>query len=458
MPPLDDLVTIYRAAIERVDPYRMIVDQLSLEGEELRVPTEGGELRLDLGRFRRIIVIGTGKATAKMALGIEEKLRGRIAAGLIAVKRGHTERLGIIRTIEAGHPVPDEESIRAGREIRELCRDADETTLFINLISGGGSACLCLPKEWEEQGDRRSITLAEKQAVTGALLACGAEIGEINCVRKHLSDIKGGGLARICSPGTSLNLILSDVVGDRLDAIASGLAVGDSTTYEDALAVLRRYHIEQETPKAVRHLLELGAAGKVMETPKPGDPIFERVHSVLLGSNLTALGAAAKRAVSLGYRVTVLTSMLTGEAREAAKVFAGIGADIERHDLLSTRPACVLAGGETTVTLRGDGKGGRNQELALSFLREIASGETRESTYFLSAGTDGNDGPTDAAGAFACARARAAAAEAGLSIDDYLARNDSYHFFERIGYLFKPGATNTNVGDLQVLIVTSSPR
>ncbi len=443
---IQELEQIFFAGVDRVDPYEMIRAKIRLEDSLLRISDDSGEILIDLEQYDRILVHGAGKATAKMALAVEELLAERLSDGVIAVKAGHTERLSKIRTIEAGHPVPDKESLRAAEELRALADQATERTLFLGLISGGGSACLCLP--------RAGINLEEQQRVTELLLSCGADIGEINTVRKHLSAIKGGGLARMLSPATSINIILSDVVGDRLDSIASGLTVPDGTTFADALHIVERYSLRGELPESVQELLDAGAAGRIEETPKPGDPAFADVRNVLLGTNRAALNAAAACAQDLGYNVLVLSSQITGEAREIAKFYHAIAADLESHGLAVQRPACVLGGGETTVTLRGSGRGGRNQELALSFLTELSRRNGKaKGIYFLSAGTDGNDGPTDAAGAFACREAAMAAAERGLDLEDYLARNDSYALFDEIGYLFKPGPTNTNVCDLQILLV-----
>lgn len=451
---IDDLREIFFAAVGRVDPYDMIRSRVQLDESYLHVRGESEDLVVDLASYTRIVVLGTGKATAKMALAIEELLGDRLTDGLVSVKRGHTQPLARIRTIEAGHPVPDRESVRAGREMAELCRGSDEATLFINLISGGGSACLCSPREWSRAGRLRSISLEEMQAVTELLLSCGADIGEINTVRKHLSNIKGGGLARMMYPATSLNIILSDVVGDRLDAIASGLTVGDPTTFSDVHSILARYEIERRLPEAVRELIEDGLAGEAPETPKPGDPVLQSVRNILLGTNRAALRAAGERARTLGYNVVLLSSQITGEAREIAKFYLGIAFDVAEHELAVSKPACLIGGGETTVTLRGGGKGGRNQEMALSFLQGLAlRNPPPPRIYFLSAGTDGNDGPTDAAGAFACAEALDAASRRDLPLERFLADNDSYSFFDSVGYLFKSGPTNTNVCDLQVLVV-----
>ncbi|HUX21384.1 MAG TPA: glycerate kinase [Spirochaetia bacterium] len=447
---LEELKEIFFAGVKRVDPYEMIRRRVRIEGSRLLVADESAEIEIDLAEYDRIFVHGAGKATAKMALAIEELLGDRLTDGVISVKAGHTERLSRVRIIEAGHPVPNKESVRAAHEIAELCRRGDERSLYIGLISGGGSACLCYPREWD--GGR--IQLQEKQAVTGLLLSCGADIGEINMVRKHLSGIKGGQLARLIRPAASLNLILSDVVGDRLDSIASGLTVADNSSFSDAQGVIDRYGLHDRLPDSVKALLAAGISGRVSETPKHGDPIFDQVQNVLLGTNLAALRASGERAKELGYEVRLLSSQITGEAREAAKFYLGIALDIAEHGLAARRPACIIGGGETTVTVSGAGKGGRNQELALAFLHGLSlRGKGTEGIYFLSAGTDGNDGPTDAAGAFACNQAIERAAARKLPIQDYLVGNDSYTFFDAIDHLFKSGPTNTNVCDLQILLV-----
>lgn len=449
-----DLAEIFFAGVERVDPYEMIRRRMRMEGSLLRIEEDTGGIEIDLDRYDKIFVHGAGKATAKMALAVEELLGDRLTDGVIAVKTGHIEKLSRVRIIEAGHPVPNAESVRAAHEIAELCERGDESMLYIGLISGGGSACLCYPREWSEAGVRRRIELEDKQKVTELLLSCGADIDEINTVRKHLSSIKGGELARMIYPAASLNIVLSDVVGDRLDSIASGMTVGDGTSFADAQSVLDRYGLRDRVPPSVGDLMDAGLSGAIPDTPKPGDPLFEQVRNVLLGTNLAALRAAGERAKELGYHVVLLSSQITGEAKEVAKVYLGIAYDLVDHDLLTTKPACVIGGGETTVTLRGKGKGGRNQELALAFLRGLASRTPRpEGISFLSAGTDGNDGPTDAAGAFACPAAIDAAERRKASLDRYLSENDSYSFFQSIDCLFKSGPTNTNVCDLQILLV-----
>lgn len=444
---LQDLTHIFRAGLAQVDPYQMIINQVTCQGDLLKIEKPNQELEFDLRKFERIVVLGAGKATAKMALAIENILGTRISEGLISVKHGHIEKLNYVKTIQAGHPVPDDESLRASQEIADICRRGDERTLFINLISGGGSALLSLPAA--------ELTPEEKRETTSLLLACGADIGELNGIRKHLSGIKGGQLAALMAPATSLNLILSDVVGDRLDTIASGLTAGDETTFAQAMATINKYQLADKLPGHVLRHLEAGVRREITETPAPGDPVFHHVHNILIGTNYTALLAAQKEAENLGYHPVILSSQITGEAREAAKFLAGIGKDIAAHDLLAAKPACLIAGGETTVTLRGKGLGGRNQEMALAFLAEIQNDpDGTRNLHFLSAATDGNDGPTDAAGGFASHNVLQAAQTQGLSIQHFLSENNSYAFFDKAGYLYKTGPTNTNVCDLQMLIVT----
>lgn len=454
MPPYPDLESIFRAGLDRADPYRMLAEHVSLRGETLSIQFEGESRSIDLSQFRRIYVFGAGKASARMAQAVEAVLGERITAGVVAVKYGHTAPLSTVRLVEAAHPVPDANSLRAAAEISTLAHTFTAETLVINLISGGGSALFDGLQSYEDGGRTVQLTLADLQATTQALLACGAEIGEINCIRKHLSTVKGGRLARLLYPATSLNFILSDVIGDRLDAIASGLTVPDRTTFADAAAVIQKYGLAGRLPPAVAKLIELGAAGLAPETPKPGDPAFERCHNLLIGTLYHSLLAAQERARALGYHPLVLTSQLTGEAREVAKMLLGIARDVRKRGLLAPRPACLVAGGETTVTLRGSGLGGRNQEMALAFLAGLKDDPAgSQGIYFLSASTDGSDGPTDAAGAFASLELLGQAARQGLNPIPYLQNNDSYHFFEPLGALLKTGPTGTNVCDLQIILV-----
>lgn len=448
---LEILESVFRAGLKRVDPLLMMKSQLSLNGDELVIDTGTERHSIDLRKVRRIIVTGMGKASARMALGLQEVLGDRIDAGIIAVKYGHTEVLDKIRLIEAGHPVPDRGSVNAANEIISLMKGAGEGDLVINLVSGGGSAVMSSP--YSGAGGVQ-ITLEEKQAVSKLLLACGAEIHEINCIRKHLSNVKGGRLAEMIYPARCLSLILSDVVGDNLDAIASGATVPDSTSFADAMNIVEKYSLAERMPGKVMDLLRSGAAGKVPDTPKPGSGIFDRVLNVLIGTNHHALLAAADEARRLGCSTEILTSVLTGEAREIAHFFVALGRDVCTWRESCNLPVCIIAGGETTVTLKGEGLGGRCQEMALSFINDLKkTPQISEKIYFLAAGTDGNDGPTDAAGAFASMELFSRGRELGLDPEKFIAASDSYHYHEKTGGLLKTGPTGTNVCDIQILLV-----
>ena len=442
----EHLTRIYHACVARVDPYRMIADRLRMRGDSLSITTESEPVEISLAAIDRVVVVGGGKATAPMAQAIEDLFGERISDGAIAVKPGHTAPLRRIRCIDAGHPVPDHGSVAAAREILRLCHEADGRSLVIGLFSGGGSALMAAPTE--------GVSLADKQVVTKLLLGCGATIYETNAVRKHLSAIKGGRLAGITSPAMSVNLFLSDVVGDRLDTIASGQTTWDETTFAAAAGVLHRYDLLKKVPTAVRLVIEAGQRGELPETPKQGDPVFRSVHNLLIGTLRAGLLSAAQAARELGYATTLLSARVTGEAREIARMYLGMALDLAGEPLQLHRPACIIAGGETTVTLTGVGKGGRNQEMALAFLAGMGQepAETTQGAYFLAASTDGNDGPTDAAGAFADSDLVRQARDAGLDPWEFLARNDSYHFHDRLGSSFKPGPTRTNVCDLQVIL------
>jgi glycerate 2-kinase len=455
MRELDHLREIFQAALNRIDPYQMMVDHIRLEGETLVVAFDGERHAVDLTGFNRVLVLGAGKASARMAKAVEDILGARISQGLVSVKYGHAEVLSHVEVVESGHPTPDENGATAALRMAELVRTADEQTLILNLVSGGGSALLPCPLVHNENGTSVRLTLAHKQDMTRCLLACGADIGEINCIRKHISGVKGGRLLELMAPARSLNFILSDVVGDRLDTIASGLTSADETTFKDALGIIEKYRLEDKAPSEVLRALHLGAQGHIRETPKPGDPATTLATNILIGTNQAALLAACEKARALGYNTAALTCALTGESREAAKFLFSIARDVRKSEMLVKKPACVIAGGETVVTLSGTGKGGRNQEMALAFLAEMAKEEGRgASITFLSASTDGSDGPTDAAGAFASAAILGQACLAGLNIDACLRDNDSYHFFEKLGQLHKTGPTMTNVCDLHMVLIT----
>ena len=428
---------MFRAALRAADPGEAILRRLRLDGETLIA----GRRRYPLRDYRRVLVVGAGKASAAMAKTLERLLGRRIAGGLINVKYGHVAPLRRIELNECGHPVPDAAGVAGARRIAEIAAGAGREDLVLCVISGGASALTPLPAE--------PITLEEKQETTKLLLACGASIHEINAVRKHLSRFKGGQLARLAYPATVISLLLSDVIGDDLDVIGSGPTAPDSSTFAQAKELLEKYGILDRVPAAVRERIEQGIAGAIEETPKPGAPEFSRTQNLVVGSNQLAVDAAAAKARELGYRTMVLSTFIEGETRDVARMHAAIVKEIRASARPLRPPACLISGGETTVTLRGDGLGGRNQEFVLAAAIDL---DGYDKVVVLSGGTDGTDGPTDAAGAIAGGRTLARAREKGLEAVRYLANNDSYHFFEALGDLVKTGPTNTNVMDVRFLL------
>jgi len=432
------LEDIFMAGVKAVDPERAVQKYVRRQGNQLFV----GDCSYILDSYRRIFLIGAGKGTAPMAKALEDILGERLTKGLIIVKYGHGIPLEKTQILEAGHPIPDDAGLRATKELLKQAQECTKEDLILCAFSGGGSALLPAPLS--------PITLDQKQTTTRLLLECGATIDEINAIRKHLSRSKGGWLAKEAYPATIVSLLLSDVIGDRLDVIASGPTVPDESTYSDCIKIIDRYKLGDRLPKGVTDYFIKGAAGSLPETPKPGDPVFSHVQNLIVGNNRESLLAAQVRALSLGYNTIVLSSQIEGEAREVAQVFGAIGKEISQANLPISPPACIIAGGETTVTIQGRGKGGRNQELALACAIAIDGwGEIS----LLSAGTDGTDGPTDAAGAIVngttCKRAR----QANLYPRDFLLANDSYTFFESLGDLLKTGPTRTNVMDIICMLV-----
>jgi len=414
---------IVRAAIEAANPARAV--ERALE-------------KLSVDRYERIIVVGAGKASAEMARAAERALGRRISAGLINTKYGHLAKLKRIELNECGHPVPDQNGVEGARRIAALAAGAGPRDLVLALISGGGSALLPLPAE--------PVMLEEKQTTTRLLLACGATIHEINAVRKHLSAIKGGQLARLAAPATVVALLLSDVVGDPLDVIGSGPCAPDASTFADAWTVITKYGLETKVPVSVRERL----TGATEETPKAGDACFARVRNEIVGSNRLAVDAAARAAREAGFRPLVLSTTIEGETRDVAAMHAAIAREVLATGRPARRPLCLISGGETTVTIHGEGLGGRNQEFALAGAIALSG---LNGVLIASAGTDGTDGPTDAAGAWADGATLERAAALGLSAKQFLARNDSYHFFEPLGDLIKTGPTGTNVMDIRLVLV-----
>jgi glycerate 2-kinase len=428
---------IWDAALAAVEPGEAVRRAVRREGEGLFV----AEQRYDLNAFDRAWIVGGGKAGAPMAAALWDLLGDRVFGGAVNVKYGHLlppgQTCGLVTLVEAGHPTPDEAGQAGAARIVEIVSELTPRDLVLVVISGGGSALTPLPAE--------GVSLADKQAITEALLRCGATIVEINAVRKHLSALKGGQLARLARPATVVTLVLSDVVGNPLDVIASGPTVPDTSTFADAWHVLEKYDLLDEAPPPAVARLRAGVTGAIPDTPKPGDPAFEQVQTFVVGSNEIATQAAVGKARELGLDSLLLSTFIEGEAREVAKVFAGIGKGMIRHGWPLSPPACLVAGGETTVTIRGEGTGGRNQELALAAALAIKGWDD---LCVVSLATDGTDGPTDAAGAIAWGDALARARALGLNAEASLANNDSYRFWTALGDGIVTGPTNTNVNDL----------
>ena len=466
---------IFAAAVKAVNPFLAVkehVDEIHSE--------------LISGKFKQFFLIGFGKASYQMARAVEESIDSNlITGGIVITKYEHIQtqntepaypayrqagtELKKIKVVEAGHPIPDRNGLRATEETINLLRNTDRNTLVLCLISGGGSALFLSPYN--------GITLNEKQKTTELLLKAGADITDLNTVRKHLSKVKGGRLAEIAYPAKIIALILSDVIGDRLDVIASGPTSADNTTFPDTLNVINKFKLQDKIPVGVMAILNKGREGLIQETPKADNPIFENVKNIIICNNLKALNAAKDTAQLMRLLPEIVSSDISGEARHAGKMLAekaiearGIkspvfpcgnkeGGKAQKHKVPRVSLwkqgrgkgiICLISGGETTVTVRGNGKGGRNTELALSFAREI---EGVDGITLLSAGTDGTDGPTDAAGAIVNGKTVTRARKLGLNSEKYLEDNDSYNFFKEIGSLLITGPTETNVMDIQIIIV-----
>jgi hydroxypyruvate reductase len=422
----------------RQDATRILAAALRAADAGHAVRSAWAELELPLQDFDRVFLLAVGKASIAMAAAVEKILGERLTGGLAVTKHGHvTARLKGLVVVECGHPVPDEAGLTASAQAMDLLQELNARDLLMVAISGGASALLPAPAE--------PITLGEKGELTDLLLRAGADIFELNTVRKHISFLKGGQLAAWAYPATVVSLLLSDVIGDNIEVIGSGLTAPDPSTFAEALQILRRYQLEGRAPRSVLRRLEQGAAGLLPETPKPGDPLFRRVRNVIVGSNRLALRAAASEAKRLGYRPLILSSTMQGETREVARVHA----EILREATASRSSVCFLSGGETTVTVKGQGKGGRNQEFALAAAIAVNG---LNNVLVLSAGTDGTDGPTDAAGAMASGSTVHRAEEAGLNAYEHLQDNNAYPFFDALGDLIRTGPTGTNVMDVHLML------
>ena len=437
----DSVCRVLAAAIQAVEPKQAIHHHLIRKGSQLSV--SGRSYNLD--DYKQIIIIGAGKAGSPMVEAIEEILSDRQLDGMIIIKEGHVSKSTNltprkIQLVEAGHPIPDDRGVAGTNRIIDILNHTDQETLVICLISGGGSALFVSPVD--------GISLIDLQILTSELLTCGASINEINTLRKHLEKVKGGNLARLAAPAQVISLILSDVVADPLDVIASGPTVPDTTTFRDAIQILKKYQILEKVPLSIYEHLSRGMAGLITENPDPSDPIFQNVNNWIIASNQLAAQAALKQAQAEGLNSLLLTSYLQGEARQAGRFVAALARQVDKDGQPVPRPACIVLGGETTVTVIGDGKGGRNQELALGSVGDIAG---LPDIALVSMATDGGDGPTDAAGAVVTGETLTRAQQAGISTFAHLARNDAYHFFQSLDDLLLIGPTHTNVNDLVFL-------
>ena len=436
---------ILNAALQAVDPGSALANLVKRDGEWLTV----GDWIYDLRTYRRIFVVGAGKASLAMANKLEPMLNVHLVDGVIITKSGSEisqsslekkENLSKIRNLPGSHPVPDMLSLTATRQLVSLVSGLQDTDLVICLISGGGSALLTMPVE--------GVSLADIQSITRQLLACGANIVEINTIRKHLDRVKGGGLARLIYPARSAVLILSDVVGNPLDVIASGPTTPDASTYQDAVDIVHRYRLWDDLPLAVRSLFTNGAEGRNPETLKAGDYRLAPVQNLVIASNQQACEAACIQAGKEGLHSQLLTTYLQGEAHKAGSFLAAVLKQVAIYGQPVRRPACLVAGGETTVILQGNGMGGRNQEVALGAVKPLGG---LDRIAFVTLATDGEDGPTDAAGAVVTGKSQERASKAGLQPEHFSNDNNSYAFFNHLDDLIKIGPTGTNVNDMTFL-------
>lgn len=429
---------IIKAALNAVDPYQLVREQVIRQGETLVISEKE---QIELSEFDRVFLCGAGKGAAPITRAMEELLSDRLDGGDIIVKYDHLAELQKINLHEAAHPVPDENGLRSTEILLTNLNNLTERDCVFVLLTGGGSALLeSLPDE---------IKLDDLQKLSSVLLQCSATIHEINCIRKHISLIKGGQLAKKIYPARCVTLALSDVIGDDLSVIASGPTSPDPTTFDDALAILEKYNVTDKIPTVILNHLKRGSEGKIPDTPKREDQVFKKVTNIVIGNNRLALNKAKETAESLGFKTIILTSMLEGEAREIARVVASIISEVQVTGTPIKKPACILLGGEPTVKIQGTGKGGRNQELALA----VALSNINEPYVCVSVGSDGTDGPTDAAGAIVDHTTLSRAESAGLNAQEYLKNNDSYNFFAPLGDLIITGPTGTNVMDVIFALV-----
>ncbi len=429
---------IFKAALNAVDPYQLVREQVIRQGDTLVISEKD---QIELSEFDRVFLCGAGKGAAPITRAMEELLSDRLDGGDIIVKYDHLAELQKIHLHEAAHPVPDENGLRSTEILLTNLDNLTERDCVFVLLTGGGSALLeSLPNE---------IKLDDLQKLSSVLLQCSATIHEINCIRKHISLIKGGQLAKKIYPARCVTLALSDVIGDDLSVIASGPTSPDPTTFDDALEILEKYDVTDKIPAVILNHLKRGSESKLPDTPKREDQVFKNVTNIVIGNNRLALNNAKETAESLGFKTIILTSMLEGEAREIATDVASIISEVQLTGTPIKKPACILLGGEPTVKIQGTGKGGRNQELALA----VALSNINEPYVCVSVGSDGTDGPTDAAGAIVDHTTLSRAESAGLNAQEYLKNNDSYNFFAPLGDLIITGPTGTNVMDVIFALV-----
>ena len=433
-------LTILEEGVKAADPRQAITRNVTRRGDELKI----NGLTFNLSQFENVYVLGAGKASGAMAEAIEEVLGDKITAGFVNVNLGSSIKslTGRITLNEASHPIPSEDGMRGTKEILRIAEKAGERDLILYLISGGGSALAPLPAD--------GLTLRDKMDVTSILLKSGATINELNTVRKHLSAIKGGRLAKAAYPATLVGLVISDVIGDPLDIISSGPTTPDPSTFAEAKEILEKYGLWKEAPERVRKHLEEGCSGRVLETPKEKDEAFKKVNNVVVASSNLVMVEMEKAAAKLRLNTLILSSRIEGEAREVGKVLASIATEAKLSDNPAKKPLVIIGGGETTVTVRGKGLGGRNQELTLGAATKISD---LNGVVVTSMGSDGLDGPTDAAGALVDGKSLKKALQLGLKPYEYLKENDSYNFFKRLGDLILTGPTGTNVNDFMIMVI-----
>jgi glycerate 2-kinase len=439
-PAGNDITRIMTTGLNAVDPYLAVTRFLHRENDVLFA----GNQTIDLNKINRIFIIGIGKAAFPMSSAVEEIMGNLVTKGVVVTKKERSKAdfplSPKFTVVEAGHPLPDQQSIAGAQQVINLLRNASPDDLILCTLSGGGSALMTSPIP--------GITLDEVQNLTSQLLACGATIDEINTVRKHIDQVKGGGLLAQASSSQWVSLILSDVIGDPIDRIASGPTAPDPSTYEDANHIIERYQLQDQAPASIIAHLNRGIQKHISETLKPGNPIFNQVNNLIIGNNTIAATASMREAEQAGYKTLLLSTSIQGEASQVGLFFGAIAQQIARTNQPLPRPACIITGGETTVTLRGKGYGGRNQEVALGAVLPFAG---LENILLITLATDGGDGPTDAAGAVVSGETLERALRLGLNPQEFLNRNDSYYFFNPLKDLLKPGSTLTNVGDLTYL-------